>query len=217
MKIITLIVSHYDYQSVLFQWQWHKALCQDVKVIWNIFEKDNYLNGVIQLEKDFILQSHLNCYKTLAHIYASFVNNYQADYYVLMESDAFIIKKGFDEKCVDYMFNNKIDAMFPTVIDGIPMISQSSILGFVVISRQALEFYHYNKDIKVWHEQDFVRCLAREKFRVMPNPFINCCVFKYLEDKKSLSIIDIKKYRNTTGVVHPVKADQYHILNELKN
>jgi hypothetical protein len=216
MKIITLIVSHYDYEDLLFQYEWHKVLCQEVKVIWNIYGKEDCLNGVIQLDNNISPQSHPKCYKTLAHIYASFVNDYIADYYVLMESDAFIIKKGFDEKCVEYMFNKKIDAMFPTVTDGIPMITQSSILGFVVISRQALEYYHHNKDITVWHEQDFVRCLAKNKFRVTPNPFIDCNVFKYLEDKKSLSIADIKKYRNTTGVVHPIKADQYQILNELK-
>ena len=216
MKIITLIVSHYDYESVLFQYEWHKAMCQEIKVIWNIYEKEDCLNNVIQLDNNFNLQSHPKAYKTLAHIYASFVNDYQADYYVLMESDAFIIKKGFDEKCVEHMFNKKIDAMFPTVTDSILMETQSSILGFVVISRQALEFYHHNKDITVWHEQDFVRCLAKNKFRVMPNPFIDCNVFKYLEDKKSLSIVDIKKYQNTTGVVHPVKADQYQILNELR-
>lgn len=221
-KIGVFIVSHYNLKSVEFQIDWHRQLVcpnTDVKTYLNNKDYDQYKEYKIKdgEESKIIIGMNIQgLYNHLARFYAMIPTEFEYEYYFLLEPDAFAIKKCFDAKIVEYMKAQRIDALFPTLVGKREKKGSTSILGFIAITKEALDYYRHNFRINVWHEQDLPQTLERGEFRVATNPFVDCNVFKYLDEGKSLKATDIMRYKDTTIAIHPIKENNYSMLNDLK-
>jgi hypothetical protein len=145
---------------------------------------------------------------------------FPADYYILMENDAYIINHNFERDCIRFMRLNQLHALAPHLHTGDSEYFYRtgherkgvingredfwSILGCVVLSHDALTWYSRNFTPK-WHEIDMFTQLQRNRLWVAQNPYIDPKYFCFIRGA-SLSRTDVRKgYEQRTYALHPVK------------
>lgn len=203
------IFTHTPYD---FIYSWHKKIFKNVHI---------FYDGNGQDSEIVTHQKWVNPMSILAKKIWPKALKLNADYYFMLENDAYIIDSKFEKRCIKYMRLNGIDILAPHLHIGdshafytnepqpsiIDKFEYWSILGCVVMTRQALDHYSKNLDTRPvrWHEIDFFTSLHDDNFEIRQNPYIKKEYFKFIKGGSLTPIDIIEAFKYKAGAVHPIK------------
>lgn len=164
MTKLIMSISHYAPAEVVYWYEWYKKL-SDVKIILqsdvDMKHKDVH---IVDIPGTMVVPQKMR-------LYCHYALKYNYDYYVFLDSDAFILCKEFLDKIIEYMYDKKAHVCFTELSDKLEhykgiyydfirkhyktdlIVHSLNIL--TVCSRQAIELYNRINYFKIYDEVDF--------------------------------------------------------------
>lgn len=245
MEVLTVVFTHWKWDSFKPFYEWHKKKVKDLRYIWDV--SDLKPEEISEINDENIMPMKLqNLWANLTNYFPSCLGWFQKEnpeYFVLMESDALIATDDFVEKSVEYMKKHRIDVLFPWLKSqwshpehpfarGLQSLNAKhwTIPGLSVFSSVALQYYGQAAAHvpMYWNEIRLPTVLADAGFHITANPYTNDTVVHTAEGNreerknKSLSKEEIKLgLENGYKAFHPIKDPALldyieEILNEKK-
>jgi len=231
LKIVTTILHHRSYDEVKFQYDWHKNFVSNPRIYWNLEKLPPQFENMIDNEHIFPINVQ-DGRKAIDKIFSNSIIYFQTDdpdYYIFFGWDAFIIRKDFEIKSIEYMEKHRIMALFPFLdskwsAPKHPFVQPMqdlvakywALVEGIIFHKKALKYYYESMFHPpfFWHEIRMPTILAQAGFHITANPFLDERFFKHIKDK-SLTEKQIKEaIKIESGAIHPVK--DYKLLDLVK-